>query len=64
MTNRYQLQKGPDGVTWLSVEPMIEDIRERMDTADTPEHVVDALHYVKSFLEALVIEANSEANND
>lgn len=31
MNNRYQLVKGPDGITWVSVEPLIQDMMEAMD---------------------------------
>jgi hypothetical protein len=28
--NQYKLVKGPDGVTWLSLEPMIADIQKNI----------------------------------
>jgi hypothetical protein len=28
--NQYKLHKGPDGVTWLSLEPMIADIQKNI----------------------------------
>lgn len=28
---RYHLQKGPDGIVWVSIQPLMEDIREALD---------------------------------
>jgi hypothetical protein len=60
MKNRYKLHKAEDGIIWLSLQPLVEDLKERMDTPDTPEHVVEALHYVKTFIDALVHEGNNQ----
>jgi hypothetical protein len=31
MTNRYKLQEGPDHIVWVSIQPLMEDIREKLD---------------------------------
>jgi arginase family enzyme len=30
MNNRYVLQNGPDGITWCSLQPLMEDINENI----------------------------------
>jgi hypothetical protein len=31
MKQRYQIVEGPDGVHWLTLEPLIEDMKQAMD---------------------------------
>lgn len=31
MNKRYVITEGPDGIHWVSIEPLIEDMREAMD---------------------------------
>jgi hypothetical protein len=30
MNKRYQIVEGPDGIHWVSIEPLIEDMKEAM----------------------------------
>lgn len=58
-TNRYQISTGPDGIHWVSIEPLVEDIREKIDwaTEQKLDYVVAQLVAVKTFLDALLVEA-------
>lgn len=31
MQTRYKIQQSQDGITWLSVEPLVEDMKESID---------------------------------
>ncbi len=31
MTNRYKLVSGPDDITWVSIQPLMEDISEQIN---------------------------------
>lgn len=57
--NRYRIQQAADGIHWVSIQPLIEDIREKIDWAEGEElhHVVAQLVAVKTFLDALLVEA-------
>jgi hypothetical protein len=56
--NRYRLQRAPDGITWVSIDPLIQDVREQMAQPNQPQHVLTALQYVDSFLASLILESN------
>lgn len=58
--NRYRLQRAADGVTWVSVDPLIQDVREQMSNPNLPQHVQTALQYVDSFLGSLILESNQQ----
>ena len=73
MTNRYKLVKAEDGVVWVSIQPLMEDIREsktKMFSIDTsrlsPEQKSEfqlrmvGLEAVYEFLGALVTEKQLE----
>ena len=29
--NRYRIEQGPDGIMWVSIQPLMEDMREALD---------------------------------
>jgi hypothetical protein len=59
---RYKIQNGPDGINWVSLEPLLEDIVEQMDNPEVSENqlVVDSLFAVKAFVEALISEGQQQ----
>jgi hypothetical protein len=61
MTQRYKLTTGPDGTVWLPLQPMILDLQEQMDKFSEQQHIVDKLYAVRTFLDALVFEAQRDA---
>lgn len=58
-TNRYRIQAGPDGIHWVSIEPLLADVREKIDWAHSQDldFMVEQLIAVKTFLDALLVEA-------
>ena len=68
--NRYKLEKGPDGITWVSVEPLMLDIQENLDKLKTIVYEGDdkreldmrilGLEAIGSFLGALLTENKLE----
>ena len=58
--HRYVLHKADDGIIWCSLQPLVADIKERIDSPDTVEHVKTPLLYVQSFLEALIAEGKEQ----
>lgn len=71
--NRYQLENGPDGITWVSIQPLMEDINENivkmmdMDVSELSEEnqkifelKILGLRTVHQFLGALVTEKSLE----
>lgn len=59
---RYKIQNGPDGINWVSLEPLLEDINEQLDNPEVAENqlVVDSLFAVKAFIEALISEGEQQ----
>jgi len=68
---RYQLQKGPDNITWCSLEPLMQDVSESLDKlvkidttelSDTDKDIMDfnilGMKAIYTFIGALVQEAN------
>lgn len=68
--NRYKLEKGPDGITWVSLEPLMVDIQENLDKLKTIVYEGDdkreldmrilGLEAIGSFLGALLTENKLE----
>lgn len=69
---RYHLQEGPDGVIWVSVQPLIQDCREILDNAislDTStmtdseikgvDFTIMSIKSVIEFLNSLLLEHNT-----
>jgi len=65
----YQIEKGPDGIVWLTVQPLMADLKEAMeqmlkiDTANLPveqsleiDMRIAALRHVYTFLGSLLTE--------
>ena len=70
MNNRYRLEKGPDGITWVSIEPLMQDVVESLDKLKNivydgeDKHEIDmrilGLTAIYEFLGALVTEKKLE----
>lgn len=73
MNNRYVLQNGPDGITWCSLQPLMEDINENIcklmdiditDLSDDNKHIFEmkilGLRTVHQFIGSLVQEKDLE----
>lgn len=73
MTNRYVLQNGPDGITWCSLQPLMEDINENIsklmeiditDLSADNKHIFEmkilGLRTVHQFIGSLVQEKDLE----
>lgn len=60
--NRYVIAEGPDGIFWISLQPLLLDITERLDAARADNHnaVIPALESVQAFVNALVSEGNTQ----
>ena len=54
--HRYKLVTAPDGIVWLSLQPCIEDLKERFDKTQEP-HIREAIYAARTLLEAFVLEA-------
>jgi hypothetical protein len=68
---RYKIQTGPDGVAWVTIQPLIEDCREILDNAigidtDTMTEAekmghnaaIVSIKSVLEFLNSLMLEHN------
>ena len=68
---RYQITKGPDGIAWVTIQPLLQDCREILDNAvniDTEtmteaekmghDTTIIAIKSVIEFLNSLLIEFN------
>jgi hypothetical protein len=66
MTQRYIITNGPDGITWVSLQPLLADINEQLDKPEIAENqlVVDSLFAVKSFVIALIEEGRVQEYPD
>lgn len=62
MNHQYKLQHGPDGITWVSLEPLYADICQQLDNPDNHENqlVIDSLFAVKAFVSALIDEGKHQ----
>lgn len=64
---RYKLVKGPDGITWVSLEPLAQDILERLDDPKIKETkgMDVSLNIVLGFVNSLIMESkkSDEAKN-
>lgn len=62
-TTRYKIITAGDGIHWVSLQPLLEDIKEQLDKDNIKnnEHVFHSVESVKVFLEALVSEGNYQA---
>ena len=71
--NRYVLQNGPDGITWCSLQPLMEDINENIsklmeiditDLSADNKHIFEmkilGLRTVHQFIGSLVQEKDLE----
>jgi hypothetical protein len=80
MTNRYKLQTGPDGLIWVPIQPLMEDVKEacyKLEALD--QHLYDqmnsdekeiymlkikGLDTIYSFLGSLKIEHELQSMSD
>ena len=60
--NRYVIAEGPDGIFWISLQPLLHDVSERLDAAreHNNPHVIHAMESVRAFISALVSEGNTQ----
>jgi hypothetical protein len=68
--NRYKLEQGPDGITWVSIQPLMADVAENLDKLKNivydgaDKHEIDmrilGLTAIYEFLGALVTEKKLE----
>lgn len=60
--NRYVIAEGPDGIFWLSLQPLLHDVTERLDAAreHNDPHVIHAMENVRAFISALISEGNTQ----
>lgn len=58
MTTRYKIVTAQDGIHWVSLQPLLEDIKEQMDKPEIKEntHFITSLQYVKALVESLIRE--------
>jgi len=74
---RYQITKGPDGIAWVTIQPLLQDCREILDNAvniDTEtmteaekmghDTTIIAIKSVIEFLNSLMIEFNMNNRED
>jgi len=74
---RYHITKGPDGVAWVTIQPLIEDCKEILDNAlnintDTMTEAEKIVHNstivsiksVLEFLNSLMFEFNIKELSD
>ena len=74
---RYQIIKGPDGIAWVTIQPLLQDCREILDNAvniDTEtmteaekmghDTTIIAIKSVIEFLNSLMIEFNVNNRED
>ena len=74
---RYQITKGPDGIAWVTIQPLLQDCREILDNAvniDTEtmteaekmghDTTIIAIKSVIEFLNSLLIEFNMNNRED
>ncbi len=74
---KYVLQKGPDNITWCSLEPLMQDVNESLEKlvkidltplSDTDKDIMDfnilGMKAIYTFLGALVQEANIKQQNE
>ena len=54
----YHIQTGPDGIHWVSLEPLLDDVLAQIDAAlpAITEQQLQALYSVRLFLQALIQE--------
>ena len=62
MEHQYKLQHGPDGITWVSLEPLYSDICQQLDNPANHDNqlVIDSLFAVKAFVGALIDEGRHQ----
>jgi hypothetical protein len=56
MTVHYKLVRGPDNITWCSLEPLLRDLEEQYQVQQL-EHVRQHLHTVITFVRSLLQES-------
>lgn len=62
--NRYQIIEAQDGIYWVPLQPLVADIRERMDAAleeTTDPYTLHAMRSVDAFLNALISEGMTKS---
>lgn len=60
---RYKIAEGPDGIFWVSLQPLLADVKERIDAAEqeSVDHMTHhAMKSVEAFVNALISEGNYE----
>lgn len=75
--NRYVLHKAEDGIVWVSIQPLMQDVLQALDNAknidiknldDSDKRGVDftvlSMEAVYQFLGSLLTEANLQELND
>lgn len=58
MSHRYKISEGPDGIFWVSIQPLLMDIQDQLQSPELPEVAVHPLECVESFLKALLQEGS------
>jgi hypothetical protein len=61
---RYQIIEAQDGIYWVPLQPLVADIRERIDAAlaeTTDPYTLHAMRSVDSFLNALISEGMAKS---
>ena len=50
---QYVLTSGPDGITWVSLEPLLSDLRKLYDSIEEPSiqnHVANVINFINSLI--------------
>jgi hypothetical protein len=58
--NRYVIARGPDGTYWVTLQPLLHDIIEQLNAAQDNQVTKHSLEVVRTFISALISEANFE----
>lgn len=56
--NRYVIAEGPDGTFWISLQPLLLDVQDRLNHAqvENSQQTIFAMASVHAFLQALLNE--------
>jgi hypothetical protein len=52
---QYVLTSGPDNITWVSLEPLLSDLRKLYDSIEEP-HMQNHVATVINFVNSLILE--------
>ena len=56
---RYKIVSGPDGILWVSLQPLLHDIIEQSQNCANNPEITRPLETVRSFISALIAEGTS-----